>query len=75
MLKGIVTKMADARLSDLNYSLGKLKEGVLSESGEYLENFKSDLSLVSKIVKAETGKINSWCFLLIFTLHTLSLGD
>ena len=62
MLKGIVTKMADAKLSDLNYSLGKLKEGVLSESGEYLENFKSDLSLVSNIVKAETGKINDTVF-------------
>ena len=62
MLKGIVTKMADARLSDLNYSLGKLKEGVLSESGEYLENFKSDLSLVSNLVKAETGKINENVF-------------
>ena len=62
MLKGIVTKMADAKLSDLNYSLGKLKEGVLNESGEYLENFKSDLSLVSNIVKAETGKINDNVF-------------
>ena len=62
MLKGIVTKMADAKLSDLNYSLGKLKEGVLSESGEYLENFKSDLSLVSNLVKAETGKINENVF-------------
>ena len=62
MLKSIVTKMSDAKLSDLNYSLGKLKEGVLSESGEYLENFKSDLSLVSNLVKAETGKINESVF-------------
>ena len=62
MLKGLVTKMSDAKLSDLNYSLGKLKEGVLSESGEYLENFKSDLSLVSNLVKAETGKINENVF-------------
>ena len=62
MLKGLVTKMSDAKLSDLNYSLGKLKEGVLSESGEYLENLKSDLSLVSNLVKAETGKINENVF-------------
>ena len=62
MLKGLVTKMSDAKLSDLNYRLGKLKEGVLSESGEYLENLKSDLSLVSNLVKAETGKINENVF-------------
>ena len=62
MLKGLVTKIADAKLSDLNYSLGKLKEGVLSESGEYLENLKTDMSLVSNLVKAETGKINENVF-------------
>ena len=62
MIKGLVTKLADAKLSDLNYNLGRLKEGVVTESGEYLDNFKTDLSLVSSLVKAETGKINEKVF-------------
>ena len=57
MIKGLASKFADAKLSDLNYNLGKIKEGVVTESGEYLDNFKSDLSLVSSLVKTETEKI------------------
>ena len=62
MIKGLASKFADAKLSDLNYNLGKIKEGVVTESGEYLDNFKSDLSLVSSLVKTETGKINEKVF-------------
>ena len=72
MIKGLVTKLADAKLSDLNYNLGRLKEEVVTESGEYLDNFKTDFSLVSSLVKAETGKINEKVFNGRLQLPTIS---
>ena len=49
-------------LLDLNHQLGRIKETVLTESSQYIENFGSDVRKVSELVRSESGKINEQIF-------------
>ena len=62
VLDQIITKISDVNLSDLNYELGKAKENIVCESGNYLGNLKTDASLVSNIIKTESNRLNNTYF-------------
>jgi len=49
-------------LSDLNYELGKAKESLVCESGNYLGNLKTDASMVTNIIKTESNRLNETYF-------------
>ena len=63
MFQSIRSKVSQTtNLLDLNHQLGRIKETVLSESSQYIENFSTDARKVSALVKSESGKINEHLF-------------
>ena len=63
MFQSIRSKVSQTtNLLDLNHQLGRIKETVLSESSQYIENFSTDARKVSALVKSESGKINDQLF-------------
>ena len=63
MFQSIKSKVSQTtNLLDLNHQLGRIKETVLSESSQYIENFSTDARKVSALVKSESGKINEQIF-------------
>ena len=63
MFQSIRSKVSQTtNLLDLNHQLGRIKETVLSESSQYIENFSTDARKVSALVKSESGKINEQIF-------------
>ena len=62
MFKSIKSKVSQTNLLDLNHQLGRIKDTVLSESSQYVENFSTDVRKVSELVKSESSKINEQIF-------------
>ena len=62
MFQSLLTKVKENSLVDVNHHLGVLKETVLAESGQYVDNFKSDASFVSQMVRNESEKMNQALF-------------
>jgi len=58
----LLSRFSDVSLSDLNYELGKAKESLVSESGNYLGNLKTDATMVTKIIKTESNRLNETYF-------------
>ncbi len=42
LLSKVSNKLHEARISDVNHELGKVKESILQESASYYNNFKTD---------------------------------
>ena len=62
MFQSLKSKVSQTNLLDLNHQLGRIKETVLSESSQYIENFSTDVRKVSELVKSESGKFNEQIF-------------
>ena len=62
MFQSIKSKVSKTNLLDLNHQLGRIKDTVLSESSQYIENFGTDVRTVSELVKSESNKINEQIF-------------
>ena len=62
MFQSIKSKVSQTNLLDLNHQLGRIKDTVLSESSQYIENFGADARKVSELVKSESSKINEQIF-------------
>ena len=58
----LLARLSDVSLSDLNYELGKAKENLVCESESYLGNFKTDATIVTKIIKTESNRLNETYF-------------
>lgn len=58
-LSNLITKLSQVSLSDINHELGKAKESLVYESGNYIQNFKSDASHVGSLIRSESMKFGS----------------
>ena len=69
MFQNLLSKVGD--LSEINHHLGRVKDNLLTESGHYIENFKTDVQTVGEMVKNESEKINGNFFNAKLSLPTL----
>ena len=52
-------KLHEARISDVNHELGKVKENLYTESSAYISNFKTDAASVGALIRSESVKFSS----------------
>lgn len=50
-LSKLQSKLHDAKISEVNHELGKVKEAVFQESANYFNNFKSDAANVGSLIR------------------------
>ena len=58
MFQSIKEKVSQSSLIDFNRQIGRIKDTVISESSQYMENFSSDARKVSELIRSESGKIS-----------------
>ena len=71
MFQSIKAKVSQSSLIDFNRQIGRIKDTVISESSQYMENFSSDARKVSELIRSESGKINEQIFSGRITFPTL----
>ena len=57
-LSKVQSKFQEARISNVNHELGKVKENLVSESSAYLSNLRNDAALVGSLIRSESAKIS-----------------
>lgn len=59
LFNNIFNKLSQVNLSDINHELGKAKESLVYETGNYFGNFKSDAGNVGSLIRSESTKFSS----------------
>lgn len=57
---GLMSKISELSLSDLNHELGKAKESLLYGSSQYVQNFRSDAAQVGTMIRSESTKFGDY---------------